>query len=348
MEKVIGGDMNESKDFPGFFEIPGHSQYLISRSGVVFNLTTGRVRKPIPTGVGYFGYTLRDDAGNVKVWTRHRLMMFIFRNPGAEFSRLVVNHLNGIKGDDRLENLEWTTQQRNLEHAGSLGLNPHCRPCSVRDTASGKVTDFPSMTACAIELGISKDAVLYRCRYGEGRVFSDGYQYRCGSGENGWYIPDEIERRIGMMAPFKPVLVRDVDTGVIRCMTSLKELSVMTGLGTAALSTRLNASCHPIICSKYQIKWLSDTRPWRIIADLDAERTSFKGSRRVSVTDTHTGEETIFNSLRECAMARKLKSTTLFERLRAGGSKVWKDGFVYRYHDSQWSPQVEMPVETSL
>lgn len=54
----------------------------------------------------------------------HRLVMETFC-PIHSPEQTIVNHINGIKDDNRLVNLEWCTPQKNVQHAYQNGLIPH-------------------------------------------------------------------------------------------------------------------------------------------------------------------------------------------------------------------------------
>jgi hypothetical protein len=58
--------------------------------------------------------------GNAKHCKIHRLVADMFVKGKKE--NLQVNHINGIKTDNRACNLEWVTQKENMKHAYNIGL----------------------------------------------------------------------------------------------------------------------------------------------------------------------------------------------------------------------------------
>jgi len=76
-----------------------------------------RILKPAPDKFGYHLVVLCK--GGVRKTSKvHRLVMLAFVGE----SDLDVNHINGIKTDNSLENLEYCTRSENIRHAFDTGL----------------------------------------------------------------------------------------------------------------------------------------------------------------------------------------------------------------------------------
>ena len=85
----------------------------------------------------------------------HRLVMEAF--VGLRPHDMVTNHKNGDKGDNRLENLEYCTQQENIDHAiDVLGFVPDKpQKLTAEDVAMIRNHRGRGLAALARSLGVS-------------------------------------------------------------------------------------------------------------------------------------------------------------------------------------------------
>lgn len=105
--------------YDGFYEVSnfGSVRSLTSSNGRKrFNRV--KILKPAILKDGYLRVTLCVDSKKKQVPV-HRLVLSAFSKDNPS---LQVNHINGVKNDNRLCNLEWCTQSENQKHAYRIGL----------------------------------------------------------------------------------------------------------------------------------------------------------------------------------------------------------------------------------
>lgn len=155
------------------------SLYSISDDGRIFGKKSGKELVPYLSKQGYLRVKLYKDS-KPKMFMVHRLVADAFI-PNPE-KKSQVNHIDGIKTNNNVKNLEWVTQRENQIHAHKNGLNStkHAVESNKKRVVQKTVHDTPiktweSMSDAGRALNIAVSNITHCCR---GRIrHAGGYRW---------------------------------------------------------------------------------------------------------------------------------------------------------------------------
>jgi hypothetical protein len=147
------------KDIEGY-----EGLYQVSDLGNVKSLTFHRAKKEQVLKLstdrrGYPQCFLYAD-GRRRCLSVHRLVAAAF--VPNEDSKPQVNHINGIKTDNRAVNLEWCTNTENQHHASERGLKSSVKVMQY-DLHGNFVREWGSMAKAAKSVGVTRESIFACC-----------------------------------------------------------------------------------------------------------------------------------------------------------------------------------------
>lgn len=125
------------------------TNYEISTLGRLRNITrlnwkTKGILKPkFNKSNGYYSYNLSVNEKNYTKYVHRLVAQTFIPNPNLLPQ---VNHIDGNKSNNCLNNLEWVTEKQNMQHAFKNGLVPTTTPITLYTLQGNKISDFDSIS----------------------------------------------------------------------------------------------------------------------------------------------------------------------------------------------------------
>jgi hypothetical protein len=304
-------------DALGFYRIPGFIEFSIDKSANVRSINTGRILK---TKLGPYGYPYVNiydvDKKRWRSVSTHILLARAFVKNDDPFSQFFVNHKDGDKVNLSLNNLEWVTSVRNQNHAIETGLRQDNFPCKVRDSTTGSVLIFPSISKALAAIDLkSKATKIVRSLKSKiiPKLLNGRFEIKSLLDKSDWYYttPEKIKQDFKNRGPYQIFCV--ADSTVVEIETA-KEIAKFLSVPIWKINHCLR---YPEIrmLNGYLLR-VKSSDPWpETYRPIEIAKPRF-----FKVTDLNTKETVTVKGVLRVVKRYGIDKRTLKNRLRTGNS----------------------------
>lgn len=292
--------------------IPGLIRYAINKNGDVLDTERNMLLHISDRFKGGYRtvFIYNPDSSRYMHYPHHRLYALAWLENDIKEIRHFINHKDGNKKNNSLDNLEWCTHEENVEHALSTGLNKTRIGLKIRDRWTGEIKHLKSSNEARLFLNITSNSIKrYLIDMQPWHLINGKYEIKTEEDKTPWFYEQEINKYFDSGKAFIVYTVINTKTGKTYKFNRLNSIYKVFNLKPIKSSENNAASKVNILNSKYPEYLFS----YEILA--------IKGP--YVLININTNERFIVNSIIE------LEKLTGIDRNKIRQDFIRKDRYIY-------------------
>lgn len=219
-----------------FKRIPyGEEDLRISKDGELRSFDGSRIPRINTVRKGYKRIWVKHE-GVWRSYSIHRLVAELYvekpeRHKDKDLASLHVNHIDGVKDNNKSINLEWVTALENMRHAREIGLFSNQKEVLVKNIETGYISCYGSLSDAARAFLVSPQILSRHLNsLCAGLAAKDGHVFMFKSDAVSWPNIDEIEIPLDDLNRIYDLIAENVDDGRKILFASLPQACSQLGL----------------------------------------------------------------------------------------------------------------------